>query len=91
MLAACWLDQRYIRFETAAPLKVQLLKVLPGLLLLVALQAGLKAPLHLLIGHTGWADLIRYWLVVVFAGALWPLTFRHFARWGQKGEPHEAD
>ena len=91
MLAACWLDQRYIRFETAAPLKVQLLKVIPGLLLLVALQAGLKAPLHQLIGHTGWADLIRYCLVVVFAGALWPLTFRRFARWGQKGENHEAD
>ncbi len=76
MLAACWLDQKYIHFETEAAWWVQLIKVLVGLALVVAIKAGLKAPLTALLGHAGVAGAVRYGLMVLFAGAVWPLAFR---------------
>ena len=75
MLIACWLDQKYIRFETKAIWWVQLIKVAVGLALVVAIKAGLKAPLIALIGHSGAANAVRYGLMVLFAGAVWPLAF----------------
>ena len=75
MLIACWLDQKYIRFETKAIWWVQLIKVAVGLALVVAIKAGLKAPLIALIGHVGAANAVRYGLMVLFAGAVWPLAF----------------
>ncbi len=78
MLLACWLDQEYIHFETKAVWWGQVLKVLLGLLLLLVIKGGLKAPLIALCGHEGIAGAIRYCLVVLFAGALWPMTFRYF-------------
>ena len=75
MLIACWLDQKYIRFETKAIWWVQLIKVAVGLALVVAIKAGLKAPLIALIGHAGAANAVRYGLMVLFAGAVWPLAF----------------
>ena len=75
MLIACWLDQKYIRFETKAIWWVQLTKVAVGLALVVAIKAGLKAPLIALIGHAGAANAVRYGLMVLFAGAVWPLAF----------------
>ncbi|MBR5217047.1 MAG: phosphatase PAP2 family protein [Oscillospiraceae bacterium] len=75
MLIACWLDQKYIRFETKAIWWVQLIKVAVGLALVVAIKAGLKAPLIALIGHVGVANAVRYGLMVLFAGAVWPLAF----------------
>ena len=75
MLIACWLDQKYIRFETKAIWWVQLIKVAVGLAIVVAIKAGLKAPLIALIGHAGAANAVRYGLMVLFAGAVWPLAF----------------
>ena len=75
MLIACWLDQKHIRFETKAIWWVQLIKVAVGLALVVAIKAGLKAPLIALIGHAGAANAVRYGLMVLFAGAVWPLAF----------------
>jgi membrane-associated phospholipid phosphatase len=75
MLIACWLDQKYIRFETKAIWWVQLIKVAVGLALVVAIKSGLKAPLIALIGHVGAANAVRYGLMVLFAGAVWPLAF----------------
>lgn len=79
MLLACWLDQKYIHFETKAVWWVQILKVLVGLVLLLVIKSGLKVPLLVLCGHAGIAGAIRYSLVVLFAGALWPMTFRYLA------------
>ena len=78
MLLACWLDQKYIHFETKATWWVQVLKVVLGLILLLVIKGGLKAPLIVLCGHEGIAGAIRYSLVILFAGALWPMTFRYF-------------
>ena len=81
---AWWLDRRYIHFDTRAVWWVQLLKVVLGLALLMGIRAGLKGPLLALFGSAGVAGAVRYGIMVLFAGAVWPATFRYMARWGRK-------
>ncbi len=76
MLLCYNLDRRYIRFETAAPPAAQAVKVAAGLCLLVGLKALLKPPLAAIFGGHPAADGLRYFLVVVFAAAMWPMSFR---------------
>lgn len=84
MLIGFELDRRYIRFEVKAPLLGQLLKCAAGLALVMALRAGLKQPLYALLGECGAADALRYFATVLFAAAVWPLTFKLFAKIGAK-------
>ena len=78
-IAGVWtiweIDRKLIRFETKAPLPVQAVKLGLGFALLLGIKAGLKAPLYALTGGHYAADFIRYFLMVVFAGSVWPLTF----------------
>ena len=83
LLAVYAADRYKLQFDTRAPLLGQMLKLVLGLALLVAIKAGLKAPLHALFGGY-FADLVRYFLMVLFAGCVWPLTFGFFARVGRK-------
>ena len=84
---AWWLDRQYVRFETKAVWWVQAIKFIVGLALVVALKAGLKAPLIALFGGSaGLAGAVRYFLVVLAAGVLWPMAFRPLSRLGQRGE-----
>lgn len=83
LLAVYAADRYKLQFDTKAPLLGQILKLVLGLVLLVAIKAGLKAPLHALFGGY-FADLVRYFLMVLFAGGVWPLTFGFFARVGRK-------
>ena len=53
------------------------------LAIVVGIKSGLKAPLIALIGNVGIANAVRYGLMVVFAGAVWPVTFRF---WGKCGK-----
>ena len=84
MLIGFELDRRYIRFEVKAPLLGQLLKCAAGLAFVMALRAGLKQPLYALLGECGAADALRYFATVLFAAAVWPLTFKLFAKIGAK-------
>jgi len=84
MLVVCWLDDRYLHFDTCAPLVGQLLKLVLGLGLALAVKAGLKPVLTGLFGGHDFAHAVRYFLVVLIAGGLWPLTFPCFAKIGQK-------
>jgi len=85
--AGLWLafeaDTRFIRFDTRAVWWAQGLKMAFGLLPLLAIKAGLKAPLAALFGGAPAADGVRYFLIAVFAGCIWPLTFRFFGRLGK--------
>ena len=80
MLLSYWLDRRYIRFETKAQPLTQALKLVLGLALVVGLRVVLKAPMYAVFGEGGVADAARYFLVVLFAAAVWPMSFRFFAR-----------
>ena len=79
-------DLRWLKFDTKAPLLGQVLKLGLGFGLLLAIKAGAKAPLRALIGSDYPADGIRYFLMVAFAGCVWPLTFRFFQKIGKKKE-----
>ena len=80
MLLSYWLDRRYIRFETKAQPLTQALKLVLGLALVVGLRVVLKAPMYAVFGEGGVADAARYFLVVLFAAAVWPMSFRFLAR-----------
>ena len=74
------IDNRFIRFDTKAVWWSQLLKLVLGLLLLLGIKSGLKSPLYTLCNGNHLADGIRYFLMVLFAGCIWPLTFRFWNR-----------
>ena len=79
-LALVWfLDDRRIRFQTAAPWYAQILKLVIGFAVIIGIKTGLSAPLVALFGNEYVARAVRYFLIVLFAGAGWPCTFRWFA------------
>ena len=85
MLIANIADRKYVRFETQAVWWAQLIKLAVGFGLLLAIRAGLKAPLIALLGGSAAiAGGVRYLLVVLFAGCVWPLTFWWFGRLGRR-------
>ncbi len=81
--AAYWIDKIWVNFQVKAIWWAQILKVVVGLLLVLAVKSGLKAPLEDAFGaYPGRA--VRYFLIVVVAGVLWPLTFQWFSKLGKK-------
>ncbi len=78
-------DGRFIKFDTATTVWwVQPLKLVLGLIPLLGIKAGLKAPLHAIMGEGYAADGVRYFLIVLFAGCVWPLTFPLWQKIGKK-------
>ena len=77
-------DEKKLHFDTKAPLLGQVCKLLLGLALLLAVRAGVKPVLNAVTGGALWANAVRYFLMVVFAGCVWPLTFPFFAKVGAK-------
>ncbi len=73
------LDKRYIKFKTDAVWYSQIMKFAGGLLGVLAIKAGLSSPLVLLFGNEYIARSVRYFLIVIFAGTVWPLTFGFFS------------
>ena len=77
-------DQKYLRFETKAVWWGQVLKVAFGLLVVLAVKSGMKTPLEALFGGHMIARGLRYFLIVIVAGIVWPLTFKWFSKLGRK-------
>lgn len=77
-------DQKWTHFDTKAVWWAQVLKVTGGLALVVAVKALLKTPLNVLLVNEFAARSVRYFLMVVVGGALWPMTFKFFAGLGKK-------
>ena len=85
LLAVNIVDRKTLRFETRAVWWAQLIKLVVGFGLLMAIRSGLKAPLIALLGgNAAVAGGVRYLLVVLFAGCVWPLTFWWFGRLGRR-------
>lgn len=84
MTGAYFIDRKYVHFDVRAVWWAQVLKVVLGLALTVALRTVLKAPLLALFGGHNIAHLLRYFIMVLFAGGVWPMTFRWFDRLGKK-------
>ena len=84
VLLAYWLDDEYIGFETEAVWWAQALKLILGAAFVLAVKTFLKAPLMTLLNGHGAAHAIRYFAVVVVAGAIWPISFSLFSHMGER-------
>lgn len=76
-------DELWLNFNTKAVWWAQILKVVGGLLVVLAVKSGLKSPLESLMGASVGRS-ARYFLIVLVAGIVWPLTFRWFSKLGKK-------
>lgn len=76
-------DEKWLNFKVDAVWWAQILKASIGFLLVLAVKSGLKTPLNLLLGESIGRG-ARYFLMVIVAGIVWPLSFRWFAKLGKK-------
>ena len=84
MVVVYYVDEHKLQFPVKAIWWAQILKVAIGLVLALIVKEGLKAPLDALFGGHMLARGIRYFLLVIVAGIVWPLSFRWFAKLGKK-------
>ena len=68
------LDKYVIKFETKSTWYVNVIKVVGGFAIILAIRA-LKAPLASVLGE--YERLVRYFLIIAFGGAGWPYAFRY--------------
>ncbi len=76
-------DEKWIKFPTKAVWWAQILKIAVGLGLVLIVKSGTKELLNMLFGESV-GRAVRYFLIVLVAGTLWPLTFRWFSGLGIK-------
>ena len=81
-LVVYYVDTKWLRFSTEAVWWAQLLKVVGGLILVLLVKSGLKTPLNLLLGESIGRS-VRYFLIVIAAGILWPMSFHYFSCLGR--------
>ncbi len=85
MIAVYYADRK-LNFPTQGVWYAQVLKTVLGLAIALMVKEGLKAPLELVFGGHMIARGIRYFVLVLVAGIVWPLTFPRFAKLGQKDD-----
>ncbi len=91
MLLFRFADDKYIKYDTRAVWWVQLLKLGIGLAIVLAVKEGTRPVLDAIFGGHLAARAVRYFLIVCAAGA-WTLTFKHWAKLGQKDQtPAQAE
>ena len=79
----CAADRKWLNFSTDAVWWAQILKVVLGLAVVLAVKEGLRGPLEVMLPVLP-ARAVRYFLVVLTAGLIWPMSFRFFAKLGRK-------
>ena len=84
LMLTFFIDTKYVHFHTQAVWWAQIIKVVVGLAILLALKSVLKAPLLALFGGHSVAHGVWYFIVILFAGIVWPMTFKFFAKLGKK-------
>ena len=86
LLIVWFADEKKLHFTNEAVWWAQILKAVLGLSVVLAVKEGTKSILNAIFGDEMIARAVRYCLVVVTAGIVWPLTFKWFARLGKKEE-----
>ncbi len=74
-------DTKLLQFPNRAPWWGQAIKMAGGLALVLLVRMALKSPLNALCGGHQAANAIRYFLMVLVAGCVWPMSFRFFERY----------
>ncbi|MBO5971031.1 MAG: phosphatase PAP2 family protein [Clostridia bacterium] len=77
-------DLKWTKFDTRAVWWAQILKAVGGIGLVLAVKELMRFPLDAILPADSWARLVRYFLMVIVGGVLWPMTFRYFAKLGKK-------
>ncbi len=77
-------DIKFTHFETKAVWWVQIIKAIGGLLLVLAAKEFLRAPLEAIFDSSLLARGVRYFIMVIVGGVLWPMTFKYFSKLGTK-------
>ena len=83
MLVSCFVEGKYIRFDEKATWQGQLVKLVVGFAIVLGIKAGLKPVLEAVLPVMT-ARAVRYFILVVFAACVWPMTFKKLARIGEK-------
>ncbi len=86
LMIAHYFDEKKLHFPVKAVWWAQVLKVVIGLVLVLAVKEGMKLPLEAIFGGHMIARGVRYFLVVIMAGVVWPHSFCWFSKLGNKGE-----
>ena len=80
LIAVWFVDTRYTNFRTDGKWYAQVIKAALGFAIVLGIKSGLSAPLTFVFGGNAFAArIVRYFLIVVFAGIIWPLTFKWFS------------
>ncbi len=74
------IDTKHTNFRTDARWYAQIIKLVIGLCGVLVIKSGLSAPLTALFGNEYPARAVRYFLIVIFSGVVWPLTFNWFSQ-----------
>ncbi len=78
MILVYIIDSKFLQFKVNAVWWAQIMKVVGGLAVVLAVKEGLRAPLEWVFNGHLFARSVRYFLIVMVAGTVWPLTFRFF-------------
>lgn len=87
MIVVYYVDEKILHFPVEANWFAQVCKILGGLVLVLLVKEGLRFPLEALLGGHLISRSVRYMLTVLMAGAVWPLTFPWFSKFGRKDPP----
>ena len=82
-LIVYFVDEKWLRFPVEAVWWAQIIKAVVGLGIVLAVKEGLSSPLKNLLGEFP-GRMVRYFLIVIVAGIVWPLSFRLFSKIGKK-------
>lgn len=77
-------DEKKLHFSTEATFPGQIAKVAGGLAVVLLVKEGMRNPLDAIFGGHLIARSIRYFLVVLVAGMLWPRAFPKLSNLGRK-------
>lgn len=77
-------DTKATNFDTKAVWWAQIIKAVGGIILVLCVKEGLRTPFELIFVNEFVARGARYFMVVIAAGVIWPLTFKWFSKLGKK-------
>lgn len=83
MIVVYVLDTKWVNFRTNGVWWTQILKVVGGLILVLAVKSGTKELLNSAFGEFA-GRAVRYFLTVITAGVVWPGTFTWFELLGYR-------
>lgn len=71
-----FIERRWVKFDTRAVWWMQMIKVVVGLIGVVAIKSGVK----MLLGESMAVDALRYFLLIVWILAIWPMIFKQMKK-----------